>query len=173
MVVRPLEDGWRHPQEAFRFRGRREGGGVVASEDACLQLADPVQAGNDAKARLALEPLFELPLIESGVIEAAECRRQSAKRPDQPELCRDELDDDTEPRLAREVEPGLGIALHLGERITACEKLGEDVVAAEGRIGEIAGPLRRLEGVPRERTACRGCRSAVSQDCRRPSRREP
>ena len=72
------------------------------------------------------------------------------------ELCRDEADDDTEPRLAREVEPGLSIALHLGERITAGEKLGEDVVAAESRIGEIADPLRRLEGVARERTACRG-----------------
>ena len=113
MVVRPLEDGWRHPQEAFRFLGRREGGCRIASENECLQLADPVQAGNDAKARLAFDLFLETTLIEFGVIEAAECRCQSAKCPDQSELCRYETDDDTELRLAREVEPGISIALHL------------------------------------------------------------
>ena len=113
MVVRPLEDGWRHPQEAFRFRGRSEGGGGIASEDECLQLADPVQAGNDAKARLAFDLFLETTLVEFGVIKAAECRGQSAKCPDQSQLCRYQVDDDIEPRLAREVEPGLSIALHL------------------------------------------------------------
>ena len=62
-------------------------------------------------------------LVEPGIVEAAECRRQSAKRPDQLELCGDEVDDETEPRLAREVEPDLGLALHLGERIAAGEEL--------------------------------------------------
>ena len=123
MVFRPLEDGWRHPEEAFCFRRRRDRGGVVVGEDACLQLADPVQAGGDRQARIALQMPLEPLLVEPGVVEAAECRRQAAQRPDQLELCGDEVDDETEPRLAREVEPGLGLALHLGERIAAGEEL--------------------------------------------------
>ena len=153
MVVRPLEDGWRHPEEAFRFRRRRDGGGVVVGEDACLQLADPVQAGGDRQARICLQMPLELLLVEPGVVEAAECRRQAAKRPDQLELCGDEVDDETEPRLAREVEPDLGLALHLGERIAAGEEVCDQAVAAKGRVGEVADLLRRVEGVPRERAA--------------------
>ena len=90
------------------------------------------------------------------------------------ELCGDEVDDETEPRLAREVEPGLGLALHLGERIAAGEKVREEVVAAKGRVGEVAGLLRRVEGVPRERAARAGnAASRVSQGSRRPGRRGP
>ena len=63
------------------------------------------------------------------------------------------VDDETEPRLAREVEPGLGLALHLGERIAAGEKVRDQVGAAIGRIGEVAGLLRRIEGAPQQRAA--------------------
>src|SRR5208337_1816080 len=120
-------------------------------EGARLQLADPVQAGGYGETRLALQTPFEPVLVEHDVAEAAECRREAPERPDQPELCGDEVDDETEPRLSREVEPGLSLALHLGERIAAGEKLGEDVVAADGRVVEVARLLRRIEGESRER----------------------
>src|SRR5687767_10284349 len=96
---------------------------------------------------MTLQPL----LVALDVVEAAECRRETAKRPDQLELCGDEVDNETEPRLAREVEPVLGLALHLGERITAGEELRDQAVAAKGRVGEVSGLLRRVEGVPRGR----------------------
>ena len=151
MIVRPLEDGWRHPEEVFRFRGRRDGGGVVAGEDARLQLADPVQAGGDRQARVLLQMLLEPALVKPCIVEGAEDRGLAAERPDEPELCGDEVDDKIEAGLAREVESGLSLALHLGERIAAGETLGEDIVAAEGRVGEVAGLLRGVEGVPGER----------------------
>ena len=81
------------------MRRRRDGGGVVAGEDAGLQLADPVQAGGDRQARLPSRCSLELLLVEPRVVEAAECRRQAAERPDELELCGDEADDETEPRL--------------------------------------------------------------------------
>ncbi len=106
-----------------------------------------------------LEPL----LVALGIIEAAECRRETAKRPDQLELCGDEVDDEPEPRLAREVEPGLSLTLHLGEWITAGEKLCDQTVAAKGRVSEVSRLLGCVEGVPRgqagrPRTPYRGIR---------------
>src|SRR6185369_17326443 len=62
-------------------------------------------------------------------------------------------DDETEPRLAREIEPGFGLALHLGERLAAREQVRDEVVLAKDRIGEVAGLQRRVEGTPHERTA--------------------
>ena len=56
------------------------------------------------------------------------------------------MDDETEPRLAREVEPGLGLLLHLVERIAAGQKMRDQMGAAKGPIGEIASLLRRIKG---------------------------
>ena len=153
MVLRPLEEGWRRPEEAVRLRRRRDGGGVVVGEEARLQLADPVPAGGERQARIRLQMLLEPLLVEPGVVEGAEDRGQAAQRPDQLELPGDPVDDETEPRLAREVEPGLGLPLHLVERIAAGEKVRDQVGAAIGRIGEIAGLLRRVEGAPHQAAA--------------------
>ncbi len=174
MVLRPLEEGRRRPEEAFCLRRRRDGGGVVAGEDARLQLADPVPAGGSRQARIRLQMPLEPLLVELGVVEAAELRRQTAQRPDQLELRGDDVDDETEPRLAREVEPGLGLSLHLGERIAAGEKVRDEVVAAVGRIGEVAGLLRRVEGAPHQRTARPDMpRPGIHDGSRRPGRRGP
>src|SRR5271166_3322881 len=153
MVVGPLEDGWRQPEEAFGSRGRSEGGGVVVSKDARLQLAYPVHPGSYPKTRLVLQPPFELLLGEPVVVEAPENGRQTAESPDQPELCCDEAADKIETSAAREVEPGLSLALHLGERSATGEELRDEVVAANRCVGEVAGLLGDFEGVPRDRTA--------------------
>src|SRR5271165_7302060 len=153
VVVGPFEDGWRHPEEAFGSRGRSEGGRVVVSKDARLQLAYPVHPGGYPKTRLALQPPFELLLGEPVVVEAPENGRQTAESPDQTELCGDEAADEIEMSAAREVEPGLGLALHLGERSATGEELREEVVAANRCVGEVAGLLGDFEGVPGERAS--------------------
>src|SRR5271166_4210528 len=126
MIFRPLKNGWRHPEEAFRLRRCGDSGGVVAAKETRLQLADPVQAGGNRQARTLLKLLLEPALVEPGIIEGAEDRRLPAENPDEPELHGDEVDDEPELRLAREDEPRLGLELHLGERIAAGEELGED-----------------------------------------------
>ncbi len=118
---------------------------MVAGEDARLQLADPVPAGGEREARIRLQMLLEPLLVEPGVVEGAEDRGQAAQRPDQLELPGDPVDDDTEPRLAGEVELGLGRPLHLVERIAAGEKMRDHVGAGKDPIGEIAGLLRRVD----------------------------
>ena len=96
---------------------------MVAGKEAGLQLADPVPALRRRQARVALQTLLEPALVELRVVEGAEVRRQSTKRPDQPELRGDDVDDETEPRLLRKFEPILGFALHLDERISRREKV--------------------------------------------------
>ena len=97
-------------------------------EEARLQLADPVTAGGSRQVRNRVEMLLELLLVEPGVVEAAELWRQAAQRPDEPELRGDPVDDETELRLAREVEPGLGLSLHLDERVAAGEQVRDKVL---------------------------------------------
>src|SRR5260221_9404699 len=90
---------------------------------------------------MALEPR----LIELLIVEAAECRRQAAQRPDQPELGDDAVNDKPEPRLLREREAMLGFAFHLGKRIARREKVRVQLVAAVGGVSEVADLVCRLE----------------------------
>src|SRR5271166_760168 len=151
VVVGPLKDDWRHPEEAFCLGGCGDGGDAVVGEDARLQLANPVHEGGYSKTRLSRELLLELLLLEAVVVEAAEDGRQTPKRPDQSKLRGDQTDDDTETGPARKVEPGLGLLMHLREGGTAREKLREEVVAADPCIGKVADLLRGFEGISRER----------------------
>src|SRR3982074_3350731 len=90
---------------------------------------------------MALEPR----LIELLIVEAAECRRQAAQCPDQPELGGDAVNDKPEPRLLREREAMVGFAFHLGKRIARREKVRVQLVAAVGGVSEVAQLVCRLE----------------------------
>src|SRR6202171_2712574 len=90
---------------------------------------------------MALDPT----LIKLLIVEAAECRRQAAQRPDQPELGDDRVNDKPEPRLLREREATLGFAFHLGKRIARREKVRVQFVAAVGGVSEVADFVCRLE----------------------------
>src|ERR1700692_3414864 len=83
---------------------------------------------------MALDPS----LIKLLSVEAAECRRQAAQRPDQPELRSDDVNDKSKPHLLREREAMLGFAFRLGKRIARCEKVGVQLVAAVGGVIEVA-----------------------------------
>ena len=76
------------------------------------------------------------------------------------ELGGDAVDDEAEPRLPREVEPSLGFALHLGERIAAGEKVRDQVVAAIRRKGEVAELVCRIEGASHQSAGRSGCASS-------------
>src|SRR5258708_19613997 len=95
---------------------------------------------------MALEPR----LIELLIVEAAECRRQAAQRPDQPELGDDAVNDKPEPRLLREREAMLGFAFHLGKRIARHEKVRVQLVAAVAGVSEVADRVCRLEGATQQ-----------------------
>src|ERR1700726_3742622 len=84
-------------------------------------------------------------LIKLIIVEGAECRRQTAQRPDQPELGGDGVNDKPEPRLLREREAMLGFAFRLGKRIARREKVRVQLVAAVGGVSEVADLGCRLE----------------------------
>ena len=63
------------------------------------------------------------------VIEAAECRRQATKCPDERELRRDVIDDETEPDLRRELETRSASRCASAKRISRREKICDQDVA--------------------------------------------
>jgi len=83
--------------------------------------------------------IFKAPLVELPIVEGAEFRRPAAQSPDQTDLGRDDVDDETKARSPRELEPVLGFPLHFAKRISRREQIRVQVVAAIGRKSEVAG----------------------------------
>src|SRR2546421_606002 len=82
-----------------------------------LELSGPVIGLRPRQGRISRQVALELPLIELPIVKAPERRRQAAERPDEPELRGDEVGDEAETDLPRELESILHLALRLGERI--------------------------------------------------------
>ena len=97
--------------------------------------------------------LLEAVLVELCVIGDREIRRTSTKNPNKPKLRDSDVDYETEPHPANDLKPILCLSLHVAERISGAEKVGDQVDAAIGRIGKVAGAQRRLEGAPQEGAA--------------------
>ena len=146
VILRHLEEGWRRPQQDLRLGSGLERGRILAREEARLQLADPIPAFGQRQTRIALQMLLKSALVEPLVVEGAELRGQAAQSPDETELRGDDVDDKTEAALAREVEPVLGFALHLAERVSGGKKIGVQVVAAVRRKGQVADLVCGIEG---------------------------
>src|SRR5215469_8676300 len=76
-------------------------------------------------------------LVEFLIIERSKFRSQSAKRPDESELGRDLVDDETEPNLLREPEVILSFTLHINQLISCGQHVLNQVVAAIGCKGDV------------------------------------
>ena len=132
MIFRPLEEGGRRPEEAFSLRRRRDRGRVVAARTRACSLRIQYQQAASARRGSAARCCSNRSSSNPASSKRAEDRGQPAQRPDQLELPGDPVDDETEPRLAREVEPGLGVPLHLVERIAAGEQMRDQMGAGKG-----------------------------------------
>src|SRR5262249_4177883 len=86
-----------------------------------------------------------MPLVELGVVEGAELRSEAAECLDEPELHADQVDGLVEVNLAREIEPGLGLALHISERLPGSELAGDQDEMAVAREDDIAKSVGCLE----------------------------
>src|ERR1700754_4191934 len=95
-----------------------------------LELADPIPTRGQRETRVRLEVLFEECLVELRVVERVERRGQTPQGEDQLELRRDDVDDETEAKLAGEGESGLGFLLNLRQWLAASEEVGDQIVAA-------------------------------------------
>src|SRR5262245_40885736 len=92
-------------------------------------------------------------LLTLRIIQGAELPRQSPKRPDQPELGGDDVNDIREPHLLRKCETVLGFALRLGKRVAVREQVRVQLVAAIDRAREIADLVGGLERAARHLAA--------------------
>jgi len=76
----------------------------------------------------------------------------------------DQVDDDSEPESAREIEPSLGLALHISKRFPGREETGDKGGIAEAREGDVAKPVGRVEGAPHQAEAGTGGLRPVRDD---------
>ena len=152
LVFRRLEQlRWAPPQPSRPRRGV-EGCGIVAGEEARLELADPVPALGQRQRRIGRQVPFEPPLVELPVVERTESRGQAAQHPDQPELRGDDVNDEGEPRRLREPEAVLGFALGVGQRVARRKEVHVQARAAEGGERDVAAAVRGIEGAAQDVT---------------------
>src|SRR3954470_14044826 len=145
LVFRYFEQRGRCPQQPLRFRRRIERPRVVPGEEARLQLSDEVPALRKGQYRVAGQMVLEPLLVEIVCVEQPERRRQPAEGVRQPDLRPEDVDDETEPGLLRELETNGGFMLHVHQRIARRQKVRVHVDATVGREREIADPVGRLE----------------------------
>ena len=97
---------------------------------------------------------LELPLVEVFVIEHPECRCQATQCPDEQELRRNALHDETKSDVRRELQTCLSFTLRLGQRISRRQKKRVPSIAAVSCSDEIADPDRGIESATRELLPC-------------------
>ena len=126
---------------------------IIARQHASPQLPNPVPALRQCQIRLASQVVFEAAFIELLLVKTSECRRQTTKRPDQLELRSNDRNDEAESRLLRKLETLLGFTLRFGQRISRCEKICIQVIAAVRGKREVAGLVRGIERTTHQVTA--------------------
>src|SRR5271167_2836645 len=162
------------PKQWRCFRFRRGGRRVVAQVNARLQLAYPIPARGNSPPRIVLQMLLEAALVELHVIGECEVRRTSTKNPNEPKLRDCDVDYETKPHPANDLEPILRLSLHVAERISGTEKVRDQVDAAIGCIGEVAGAQRRVEGAPQVGAGAKAIEAAFLDEIdAKPSDAEP
>src|SRR5215468_8685530 len=93
---------------------------------------------------MLLEPAF----IELRIAKGAELWSQAAKGSNQSQGRDNVVGNKVKPYLSSELEPVLGLSLHLLERISARKKVRNHVTRAESRICEITAFFGGVEGTP-------------------------
>src|SRR5260370_38825000 len=93
-------------------------------------------------------------LNEVGVVERAKLGSQATKCGDKRELHSDDVHDDTEWDVIRELETSLSLTLHVGQRISGRKDICNQMIAAICCKSEVADPVRCVEGAPHELSSC-------------------
>src|SRR6202790_5652965 len=145
MVFSQLELRRRRPKHRRSFRCSRNSRRAVAGVNARLQLANPIPRRGKGQLGFALQTLLEAALVELRAIEGCKGRPQATEHADEPELPRHTVADESERHLPYEFESILGLPLDFTERISAGEKIGDQVEAAISYIGKITRHPRRRE----------------------------
>src|SRR5215510_7056648 len=73
-------------------------------------------------------------------------RGQAAESLNEMELCGDKIADESVPHPPSELEPTLGLDLHISERLPACEEVSDDISQVVSRKGEVTGLRRCRKG---------------------------
>src|SRR4051812_34187010 len=97
--------------------------------------------------------LLEAALVELGIVEGGELRGQAAQGPDEPQLSGEDVGGIAEPDLARELEAGLGLALHFTEGLPGGQQVRDRHAAAVTRRDDVADSGGRLERAPQRAAA--------------------
>ena len=127
------------------FRGI-DSGCVVASEEASLQLPDPVEAFGQGQSRVTGEARLERVLREQTHVERAEFRGFAAEHAHEREQDGDHVGSESEPYRARKLQSLFCFALDPIEWIARSEKSGTGGAAGVCRKRRVALLVRHLKG---------------------------
>src|ERR1700751_4721923 len=89
---------------------------------------------------------FETKLIKVSIIETAELCCQASKHPNQIELSRYGVDDETKPSPLRKLEANFCFPVGLDERVSRREQIGVQTETTIRCKGEVADPVCSIEG---------------------------
>src|SRR6202022_3908620 len=89
-------------------------------------------------------------LVELRIVEGVERRCQTPESKDQPQLGGDDVNDETKPYLAGECKSGPGFPRDVGQWLARSEQVGDQIVAAISRKGEVTDLDGRVEGAPHQ-----------------------
>src|SRR5262249_18464771 len=121
--------------------------GVIAGEEAGLELADPVVALQGGEVRLTGHAFLEGALHEPAIVERAECRGRSAQHPDERERRGNSVEKEAKPLHER--RHVLGLTLDLIERMARGEENGAEGAPGIGSERRVTVLSRHLEGTTR------------------------
>src|SRR5215469_15575770 len=133
--------------------GRIDSGSIISSEEASLQLSNPIPALSDGQTFVARHMAFESRLIEPPVVKGAKFRRRTTECSDKPDLCSDDINDETEPNLLGKLEAVLGFTLNLKQRISRRQQVRIHDIAAVRRKIEVADLVCNLKSTTHQITA--------------------
>src|SRR4029450_1093683 len=121
-------------------------GSIVSGKKTGLQFSDPIPTLKFRQGRITCQIALKPELIELIILERAKFRSETAKAPDKAELHFDVVDNETEPDLLRKPEASLGFTLDLDQRISYCQQVFNQVVAAKTGVGNVTDFACGIEG---------------------------
>src|SRR5271165_6908568 len=125
------------PQVRLDLDGCVDCAARFARENASLQLADPVPADGHAHAWVIVQPTFEFLLVESRPVERGHARCLAPQCEDEAKLTLHDVDNESEAKLAGELELTFGLPLHAVKWLASREERGDQVATAVRGEGEV------------------------------------
>src|SRR3954469_20812727 len=133
-----------------------DGDGIVPGKEAGLYLSGPIPELGQPQNRVTCQMALELKLVKPLMVEGAKRRGQPTQGSDKSQLCGNDVNNEPEAGLLGKRETALGFWLNLGKRISHCQKVRDQLVAAIRGKGKVTDSVGGIEGATYQFAAGQG-----------------